>query len=1690
MSVPFEPAPRIPALLDEEVVQDILRSEQVLNGPVKHHVNSMQKLLEQMLPAIILENRQTQTFSRRAAHVTEITNVHIGQPVGRTSGGFYDLLDPASARMTKHTFSVPIVINVRHSIYSNAPPSRSIGWETVDPRINDLHMQIASRQRRGLPWTDLQQQIADIKAAKAATIAGSSAAVPSSDASLPGANVAHDDATQQGLAASSSGGDGSQATAPSAAGARKRGGVGGGSSADATASAAAAAGSRVGSGGTSGGGEPATNATQGSGAVGRPRKRQQIMDAAPTNGKVPEGTWLLKEKREFQQIDHFHLPILVHDSHFIVKGTEKTVLVQKRPHGNRVFVNSANHAPFTWDVEIRAHHAEKFRSTSTMHILIQCGAHGSGILRAVVRVPYVDASIPLLVMCRLVGFADAEAAATCAATGGALPGSTPIEPGSKWDRTDIHAARQWILSLLKDDAHMHVDEDGQPYDFIAMTREQLLMWVADRGTSKRRAADTRARYLAHLTANEFLPQMGLDSFAMTISRKARLFAYGIYRGACTARGIQDEDDRDHAGDKQYDAVGVSIATMLRQGVRQFRRRTVIEIRRKCESEHPINIPSMYSVKKITENFNYAMTTGTWGTQRGGSSATGTAQMLQRQNTIATISHQRRVNTPLKRESKQVKPRQAHVSAYGNLCPAETPEGESCGLVEQMAQCVHFCEGYSSERLVQIVAGLLGQVLIPLDSTITRGEMAMLLPRVPACCTEPVTSRIAILEHSAEELAAVRAEEDALSAIIMRLDPDTLLRVIVNGILIGFVADGDEATRLLRQGRRRRILPFDVAIERMDGTGVLNVDGEISGMRRPLFVLDENASLAGVMDVWRRCRHGLPEDLWRTLELEGHIEYVSKHEEQQLLVLESPCSARGTLPAPYAPLRQHTHCELHPSVMLGAPTATIPLSEHNQSPRTTYYASMMKQTIANPGAHTPYTNCYRLWYTQHANVTTWAEETLIGMDQQPSGMNVLLAVIAESENQEDSVILNADSAARGLFACSVIKNHTEDCAMGYGADSEAIQKPPPYVDSHKDNPRVYDKLNAKGLVAPGTHLQAGDAFIGKTTKTNEILCSGRDTNLRCRSAVLSSRDHAMVVDSVMQCPGRDEKQITAVQMHTARFMHEGDKVTSRHGQKGVVGALRRAVSLPFAANGEVPDVIMNPHALPSRMTIGHLLEGLLGQLCGVTGETGDGTPFRDLDYADVEAELHRLGFSGLGHTWMYDGRTGERIATRLFMAPVYYLRVRQMVSDKAHARARGPTHILTGQPTEGRVKDGGLRMGEMEVRAVNGHGCAATLEDRLFQQSDYSEQPVCKECHLSAMSRAPPESRPYIVGKNELAGYCPNCGKAGAVFSVPMPYVAKLLCHELMAMHIRPEIMFQVGHGADVFTSAAAGIYRKDPATLPSAVARVPRVMMSRARGGPTRPTRAASRGPYPSRPPYSADNCMANAAPFPDARHARARITPAVHKRARAAVSLSGVDGDEGESRVTLCDENDGDGETLPAGFSNPQSFAARSTRSRRGDGMAYRYSQDHTRSATFGDSMYDPGCSSGIGNCADKCESSPPYTPGTPPYTPASPTYSCVTPPYTPASPTYTPASPVYTPASPTYTPASPVYTPASPTYTPASPVYTPASPAYTPASPVYMCISPTYSPGNTPACTTASPMSQVQSPQVPASEAAVARM
>lgn len=414
----------------------------------------------------------------------------------------------------------------------------------------------------------------------------------------------------------------------------------------------------------------------------------------------------------------------------------------------------------------------------------------------------------------------------------------------------------------------------------------------------------------------------------------------------------------------------------------------------------------------------------------------------------------------------------------------------------------------------------------------------------------------------------------------------------------------------------------------------------------------------------------------------------------------------------------------------------------------------------------------LYYPQKPLVITRALDFL-HFKELPSGCNAIVAIACYTGyNQEDSVIMNQSAIDRGFFRSAYYRTYCDTAKSG-----EHFEIPDVTVVGRRHGD--YTKLDMDGLIFPGKNVLGDDIIIGKTAlprRTFERDMEYGNVIKKDDSTALRHSEKG-IIDSVILTSNEDGDNFTKIKMRAIRIPQIGDKFASRHGQKGTIGMTYRQEDMPFTQEGITPDIIVNPHAIPSRMTIGHLVECLASKVACFQGKEGDATPFQDVTVEHISNDLHSLGYQKRGNEVMYNGWTGKRLDTRIFLGPTYYQRLKHMVDDKIHARSRGPLQILTRQPTEGRSRHGGLRFGEMERDCMVSHGAARFLKERLYDVSDCYSVHVCRECGL--MAQANVRQQKYL---------CKGCQNNTDICQVGLPYACKLLFQELMAMQIAPRML--------------------------------------------------------------------------------------------------------------------------------------------------------------------------------------------------------------------------------------------------------------------------------------------------------------
>jgi len=594
-------------------------------------------------------------------------------------------------------------------------------------------------------------------------------------------------------------------------------------------------------------------------------------------------------------------------------------------------------------------------------------------------------------------------------------------------------------------------------------------------------------------------------------------------------------------------------------------------------------------------------------------------------------------------------------------------------------------------------------------------------------------------------------------------------IYLNGKMIGKHPEGTALIKTIIGKRRVGEIQHEVNVEYHPKLGELYINTDRGRSRRPLIIVENGRSKLTEEIKDNITKKELD---WNDLLKDGVVEYLDAGEEDTFAYVA--LTEKDITP-------EHTHVEIDPVGILSVVTAQLPMQEYNLTPRITMACSMNKQAIgiysANFGLRYD-TRAYIMYYPQYPLVYSRPHRVL-HIDERTGGENLVVAVASyRGFNMEDGIVINKASVDRGMLRCVSYRTYETEERRYPGGQRDKFEIPAPTVNGYREE-AAYKYLDEDGLIVPGITVRGRDVLVGKTSPPRfleDVSAFGIAEEKKRESSITLKSEEEGIVDQVMLTQNPSGNKIVKIRIRDIKKPENGDKVASRHGQKGVIGLLAAQEDLPFAENGIVPDLIVNPHAIPSRMTVGHILEMMGGKAACMTGERIDGTPFSENKEEEIRQALKEHGFHPAGHEILYDGETGRKIEAEIFVGVIYYQRLHHLVSNKLHARSRGPVQLLTRQPTEGRVREGGLRFGEMERDCLIGYGASMLLKERLLDESDRIVELVCTECGSIAY-------HDYVKNKD----MCPVCESVN-LQPIEMSYAFKLLIDEIKALGVFPRLL--------------------------------------------------------------------------------------------------------------------------------------------------------------------------------------------------------------------------------------------------------------------------------------------------------------
>ncbi len=593
-------------------------------------------------------------------------------------------------------------------------------------------------------------------------------------------------------------------------------------------------------------------------------------------------------------------------------------------------------------------------------------------------------------------------------------------------------------------------------------------------------------------------------------------------------------------------------------------------------------------------------------------------------------------------------------------------------------------------------------------------------------------------------------------------------VYLNSVFVGTVENGNDFSEQLIRERRKGTLPKNLGVYHNKKLDEVNIESLRGRVTRPAIIVKEGKPLLTDAHIKQLQKNELK---WKDLVDQGVIEYLDAAEEENALVAFTKEELT----------KDHTHLEISPLAMTGFCASLVPYGNYSPSARLNAGAKNQKQALGI------YASNFHVRMDMDVNVLHNPHVPLVrsithdhASENHPSGQNLIVAVMSyKGYNMEDAVILNKGSVERGLARSTYFRPSVAEELRYSGGLTDDICVPDKEVKGYKSE-HDYRFLEGDGIIYPEAEIKEEDVIIGKTSPPRFL--SGMDeyslaSNVRRESSVAVPHGERGVVDFVLITENEEGNKLVQVRVRDERIPEIGDKFTSRHGQKGVVGLIVPESDMPFSTSGIKPDLIFSPHGIPSRMTLAHLIELIGGKVAALSGRYIDGTTFDAEPEANLRKELQDLGFKENGTETFYNGITGDIYTAKIYVGNMYYLKLKHMVANKMHSRARGPIQLLTRQPTEGRAKEGGLRLGEMEKDTFVAHGASLLLKERF--DSDKTVVPVCESCGVIAI---------HDEFKNKK--YCPICGDNVEISFVEMSYAFKLILDEFKSLGVYPKLQLK------------------------------------------------------------------------------------------------------------------------------------------------------------------------------------------------------------------------------------------------------------------------------------------------------------
>ncbi len=1111
--------------------------------------------------------------------------------------------------------------------------------------------------------------------------------------------------------------------------------------------------------------------------------------------------------------------------YFIIDGKEKTVVPQEKFADNMLYIrkyakedvddddsDELAKLDYLYSAEIRSVSENVSKPVRTFSIRMVAPDSTYSNKNLVVNIPNVRKPIPLFIVFRALGIiSDKDIITTC------------LLDMEKYES---------MVDLFIPSVH---DAGG------ILTQQTALMYIATF------TKINTVTYVMEVLADYFLPHIGETNYL----KKAYFLGYMVFRLLSVHNGMEPPTDRDNFKYKRIELVGSLMNELFREYYTMYQKSIHLEFEKILFKNKPIyesnlaalirdNHRTVLKERIVDDGFRKAFK-GNWGATAH-TKRIGVVQDLNRLSFNSALSHLRKTNLPMDAGVKLVGPRVLHSSQWGFIDPIDTPDGGNIGLHKHLAMMTYVSRNMSREPII----------------------------------------------HWLIEKASMKMVEDCDPSYL-----SSLTKVIVNGLWAGALTDPVETIKKIRLFKRNALLPLflSASFDIQKNTIFIYSDG--GRLCRPIFYRDdswdklmmsyEHKEVAELIKTgeftWSSLVSGFnpkkadakyritgtqiyelpelldgidnetnPKKIERCLTKKAIIDYIDPSESEDAFIAFN---------TEEADLKKHTHVEIHESLLLGMMCNQIIFPENNPPTRNSFSCGQSKQAVSM------YHTNHQVRMDKTAVILNSGQIPLvksrymehINHEENPYGENAIVAIMCYTGyNVEDAVLMNEGSLKRGLFRTTYYTT--------YESHEETSENAHVVVDKRFTNIERtenvvglkpgcdYSKLDAHGLVREGVEVNDKMVLIGLTTNSVENKSVRRDESKMPKKGQLG------IVDKTYMTEGEEGERIAKVRVREERIPNLGDKMASRSGQKGTVGMIIPECDMPFTREGLRPDIIINPHAIPSRMTIGQLVECIMGKVSVEIGGFSDCTAFNNQGskiglYGEL---LTKAGFHSSGNEVLYNGMTGDQIETEIFVGPTYYMRLKHMVKDKINYRAQGPRTALTRQPVSGRANDGGLRIGEMERDVVISHGANEFLRESMMDRGDKYRMAVCNKTgmiaiynpdqniFMSPMADGPLKYTDALDGKSMRIETVSRFGRDFSV--VAIPYSLKLLIQELQTMNLQMRIITEdnINQMENMAFSRNIGkLMQSDDVVDPMKVVQNTREQMTKTVGAPAEPVSAPTK---------------------------------------------------------------------------------------------------------------------------------------------------------------------------------------------------------------------------------------------------------